>query len=145
MFQNYHLVCSLFGFLSAQIFKFFITLIAMRKLDFKKLFENGGMPSSHTATVIALTVSIGRVLGTKSEIFAVAFILSMVVMIDAMGVRRATGENAKVLNKIIHDIFEEKNTKYLADDVREYVGHKPLEVLVGAIIGIIIPFVIAPF
>ncbi|MBR5528316.1 MAG: divergent PAP2 family protein [Clostridia bacterium] len=145
MFRNYHLVCSLAGFLSAQVFKFILTLIAAGTLDFKKLVENGGMPSSHTSTVLALTVSLGRVLGTDSPVFAIAFILSMVVMIDAMGVRRATGENSKLLNKIIHDLFEEKNAAFLAEDLREYVGHKPLEVLVGAVIGIIIPFIIAPF
>ena len=62
-----------------------------------------------------------------------------------MGVRRATGENAKVLNKIAHDLFEEKTTQYLAKDLKEYIGHKPYEVLVGAIIGGIIPLLIQPF
>lgn len=145
VFENYHLICSLAAFIAAQLAKFLITLIFHKQLDFKKLFENGGMPSSHTSTVWALTVSLGMVEGVKSTVFAVAFIFTMVVMIDAMGVRRATGENAKVLNKIARDLFEDKNIQYLAKDLKEYVGHKPLEVLVGAVVGVIIPFIIRPF
>lgn len=145
IFNNYHLICSLAAFVAAQLAKFLIILIFKKQLDFRKLFENGGMPSSHTSTVWALTVSLGIVEGVTSSVFAVAFIFTMVVMIDAMGVRRATGENAKVLNKIARDLFEDKNIQYLAKDLKEYVGHKPLEVLVGAIIGVVIPFIIKPF
>ena len=66
-------------------------------------------------------------------------------MIDAMGVRRATGENAKVINRIAKDLFEWKTVEYMGKSLKEYVGHKPLEVLIGAIIGLIIPIVINPF
>lgn len=143
LFRNYHILCPLFGFLTAQIVKFFFTLITARKLDLKKLFENGGMPSSHTATVCALSFSLGIALGFDSPITAVSVILAMVVIIDALGVRRATGRNAKVINKIVHDLFEEKTTKYLAKDLKEYVGHEPLEVFVGAVIGISVPYIVA--
>lgn len=145
IFQNYHLICSFAGFATAQLVKFILTFVFMKKIDFRKFFENGGMPSSHTATVCALTISLGKVYGTKDPVFAISVILMMVVIIDAMGVRRATGENAKVLNKIAHDLFEEKTTQYLAKDLKEYIGHKPFEVLVGAVIGVIIPFLIQPF
>ncbi len=144
LFTNYHCLCPLFGFLTAQIVKFFVTLIKAKKLDPKKLFENGGMPSSHTSTVCALAFSLGIAEGFDQPVTAVGFILMMVVIIDALGVRRATGKNAQVLNKIAHDIFEEKNIKYLAKDLKEYVGHEPLEVLVGGIIGIAIPYILAP-
>ena len=145
LFSNYHLICSLLAFLTAQFIKFILTLIFMGKIDFRKFFENGGMPSSHTSTVWALTVSIGRVCGFHSPSAAVAGSGTMVVMIDAMGVRRATGENAKVINRIAKDLFEWKTVEYMGKSLKEYVGHKPLEVLIGAIIGLIIPIVIAPF
>lgn len=145
IFKNYHLVCPLVAFFTAQVIKFILTIIFAKKIDFRKLIENGGMPSSHTSTVWALTVSFGIVSGVKSQIFALAFIFTMVVMIDAMGVRRATGETTKALNKIVHDLFEEYNIQLLAKDIKEYVGHKPLEVLAGAVIGIAIPFLISPF
>ena len=145
LFQNYHLICSFIGFFTAQLAKFILTFIFFKKIDFRKFFENGGMPSSHTSTVCALTVSLARIYGTDDPLFAISFIFSMVVIIDALGVRRATGENAKVLNKIARDLFETKTTRYLADDLKEYIGHKPFEVLIGAVIGIIIPLIIQPF
>ncbi|MBE6572126.1 MAG: divergent PAP2 family protein [Ruminococcaceae bacterium] len=143
LFTNYHIICPFFGFITAQVVKLIITLICAKKLDLKKLFENGGMPSSHTSTVCALAFSLGIVLGFDSPVTAISFVLAMVVIIDALGVRRATGRNAKVINKIAHDLFEEKTTKYLAKDLKEYVGHEPLEVFVGAIIGIAVPYIAA--
>ena len=145
LFSNYHLICSLLAFLTAQFIKFILTLIFMGKVDFRKFFENGGMPSSHTSTAWALTVSVGRVCGFGSPIAAVSVIFTMVVMIDAMGVRRATGENAKVINRIAKDLFEWRIVEYMGKNLKEYIGHKPLEVLIGAIIGLIIPIVINPF
>lgn len=145
IFKNYHLICPLAAFISAQLIKFILTLIFAKKLDFRKLFENGGMPSSHTSTVWALTISFGIVSGVKSQIFALSLILTMIVMIDALGVRRATGETTKALNNIVHRLFEDHNIELLAKDLKEYVGHKPLEVLAGAVIGIVIPLIIKPF
>ncbi len=144
LFKNYHLVCSLAAFFIAQAIKVILTLIIHRRFDVRKFIENGGMPSSHTSTVCALTVSILNTEGAMSPITAVSLILTIIVMIDAMGVRRATGDNSKLLNKIVHDLFEEKNSQYLLEDIKQYVGHKPLEVLVGAFIGILIPFIIKP-
>lgn len=144
LFGNYHVICPFFGFISAQVIKLIITLLGAKKLDPKKLIENGGMPSSHTATVCALAFSLGIVEGFDSPITAVSFVLAMVVIIDALGVRRAAGRHAQVINKIVHDLFEQKTTKYLAKDLKEYIGHEPLEVFVGAIIGIAVPYIIAP-
>lgn len=145
LFGNYYLVCSFVAFAAAQIVKFLLAFALEKKADFTRLFGNGGMPSSHTSTVCALTVSLARVQGIGSALFAVSAVFTMVIIIDAMGVRRATGENAKVLNKIMHDLFEEKTSQYLAKDLKEYIGHKPFEVLVGAVIGILIPLLIRPF
>lgn len=141
--SNYfHIVCPLSGFLIAQIAKFIITLIINKKIDFRKLLCNGGMPSSHTSTVCALAVSIGIKHSVASPLFAIAAVLAMIVMIDAMGVRRAAGEQAKVLNKITRDLFEKGTTQYLAKDLKEYVGHTPFQVLIGAIVGVAMPFII---
>lgn len=142
IFRNYHLMCALSGFLIAQIAKFIITLIMHKKIDFHKLLCNGGMPSSHTSTVCSLAVSIGIVYGTSDPLFAIAVVLAMIVMIDAMGVRRAAGEQAKVLNKIARDLFEKGTAQYLAKDLKEYVGHTPFQVLIGAVVGIITPFIL---
>lgn len=145
LFSNYHLICSLVAFFAAQLIKFIITWIYYGKVDFRKFFENGGMPSSHTSTVWALSVSIGRVEGFYSSTAAVSVILTVIVMIDAMGVRRATGENSKAINQIMRELFEWKPTEYEPKNVRKYVGHKPPEVLIGAVIGLIVPLLIRPF
>lgn len=145
IFQNFNLMCALSGFVVAQIAKFIITLIVNKKIDFNKLLCNGGMPSSHSSTVCALAVSFGISNGTGDPLFALSVILAFVVMIDAMGVRRAAGEQAKVLNKIAKDLFEKGTTEYLAKDLKEYVGHTPFQVLIGAAVGIAIPFILNAF
>jgi acid phosphatase family membrane protein YuiD len=142
IFKNYNLMCALWGFMLAQIAKFIIALITDKKIDFNKLLCNGGMPSSHSSTVCALAVSFGISHGTTDPLFAIAAVFAMVVMIDAMGVRRAAGEQAKVLNKIARDLFEKGTTQYLAKDLKEYVGHTPFQVLIGAALGIVLPFIV---
>lgn len=145
LFSNYHLICPLVAFFAAQFIKFVITWLYCGKVDFRKFLENGGMPSSHTSTVWALSVSIGRTEGFYSSTAAVSVILTVIVMIDAMGVRRATGENSKAINQIMRELFEWKPFEYEPKNVRKYKGHKPTEVLIGAIIGFIVPLLIEPF
>lgn len=145
IFKNYTLICSVTAWAIAQLIKFILTLAFAKTLDFKAFIATGGMPSSHTSTVCALATSIGLVEGFNSTLFTVAAVLAVVVMVDATGVRRATGENAKVLNKLAHDVFVEKNGEYFTKDLKELVGHKPIEVLCGAFLGILIPFIIRPF
>ena len=145
IFENYTLICAVTAWAIAQLIKFILTLAFSKTVDFKKFIATGGMPSSHTSTVCALAASIGLVEGFSSVSFSLAAILAVVVMVDATGVRRATGENAKVLNKLINDVFVEKNSEYFTKDLKELVGHKPIEVLCGAFLGILIPFIIRPF
>ena len=145
IFQNFHLMCAFAAFIVAQVAKFIITLIINKKIDFHKLLCNGGMPSSHTSTVCSLAISFGIVNGTRDPLFAISVVLAMIVMIDAMGVRRAAGEQAKVLNKIARDLFEKGTAQYLAKDLKEYVGHTPFQVLIGAVVGIITPFIMQAF
>jgi acid phosphatase family membrane protein YuiD len=94
----------------------------------------GGMPSSHTAMVMGLTTSIGRFNGVTSPLFAVALIFSFVVMYDAAGVRRAAGRQAALLNRLVEDLFSQRGVK--EEQLRELLGHTPVEVLAGAALGV---------
>ena len=97
---------------------------------------SGGMPSSHSATVCGLTTAALLKYGTGSFEFAVSFVLSMIVMYDAIGVRRETGKQAKLLNSILSENPLKLNAEVLQEKLKEYVGHTPLQVLAGAILGI---------
>ena len=103
----------------------------------------GGMPSSHSATVCAMVVATGRYCGVNSPLFAIAAVLSIIVMYDAMGVRYETGEQAKVLNKMLEQWIEvtEKNNPFLQNmHLKEMVGHTPLQVMAGFALGILVGF-----
>lgn len=101
------------------------------------------MPSTHSALSISVAVSIGYQEGWDSALFALALMISIIVMADAAGVRRATGEQAKVLNRIILEFFEE--IKLRDRRLKELIGHTPFEVIVGAIIGFIIATVLSVY
>lgn len=124
------------GWLVAQVLKTIIHLILTKQFVAERLVGSGGMPSSHSATVCALTTSILMQLGPGSTEFAVSVILSIIVMHDAMGVRRETGIQAKVLNEMIK-LFEDMGSDMPPQDkLKEFVGHTPLQVLIGALLGI---------
>lgn len=118
-----------------QILKFIAEIITNKKINIRRLWGSGGMPSSHSATVMALTTVIGIVDGFNSTVFASSFAFSIIVMYDAAGVRRAAGKQAKVLNQII----ENKNIN-VQEKLVELLGHTPIEVFVGAIFGIVAGF-----
>lgn len=125
----------------AQIIKTIIHLILTKKFVAERLIGSGGMPSCHSATVCALTTSIIINEGIQSPLFAIAFIQAIIVMYDAMGVRRETGIQAKVLNEITEVI--EKMGSDLSNDakLKEFVGHTPLQVFFGALLGILIALI----
>ncbi len=117
----------------------------LKKIDIERMWGAGGMPSSHSATVCAMVVSTGRSCGTASPLFAIAFLLAVIVMYDAQGVRRETGEQAKIINRILTDWMDEgaKTTPLLGDKkLKEMVGHTPFEVWAGALLGIAIGYAI---
>ena len=118
----------------AQVLKVVFTSAQERRLNLRVLAETGGMPSSHAAIVMALTAAVGRLNGLTSAPFAIALIFSIVVMYDAQGVRRAAGRQAAVLNRLVEDLVSLRQFK--DDRLRELLGHTPLEVLVGAALGI---------
>lgn len=136
---NYPLICGVIGWLSAQICKVIIGICHHKKFSFTLLMSSGGMPSSHTSTMLAVTVAIARIHGLASTYFALAFVVSFIVMYDAAGVRLETGKQAAILNKIIRNL-EDGETKYMQKDLKELIGHTPIQVFAGAALGIVIPF-----
>ncbi|ONK57187.1 uncharacterized protein A4U43_C10F17490 [Asparagus officinalis] len=132
--QNYPLISAFAAFAIAQLIKFFTSWYKEKRWDAKQLIGSGGMPSSHSATVTALAVSIGFQDGFGGSIFATSMILACVVMYDAFGVRLHAGRQAEVLNQIVYDLPAEHP---LADSrpLQELLGHTPPQVIAGAILG----------
>lgn len=124
---------ALLAWFIAQFIKLVLDFMATGKLDLHLIVESGGMPSSHSSTICAIAVSIGKAQGFDSPIFALAMVMAMIVMYDATGVRRATGEQGKVLMKLV-DMMKLKDQ--FKTPLKEVLGHKPLEVLAGALLGV---------
>ena len=141
---NYVLLTAVVSWFSAQIIKTIIHLIRYRTFNPERLFGAGGMPSSHSALVCSATLAVSRKIGTNSVEFAIMFILAVVVMYDAMGVRRASGLHAKEINRINKTIEESANDNKQDDykELKEYLGHTPFEVLGGALLGILISMIV---
>lgn len=141
-FGNYLLFSAVFGWLCAQFIKIFTGWFSHKKLSIKMLFSNGGMPSSHSSTVLALTTACAIQEGVGSPAFAITAVLSIIVMNDAFGVRYETGEQSKIINRIVQEIFtgnpEEMNT-----GLKELVGHTKLQVVMGALLGVAVAIVYA--
>ena len=119
-----------------QLFKVIYDLVTTKKFNFKRILQAGGMPSSHSAVVIALTTMIGKDVGIQSPLFGVSVIFSFVVMYDAAGLRRAAGKQAKLLNKIVET--PGLTGGQVSEKLVEVLGHTPFQVLVGALIGFIV-------
>lgn len=121
---------------SVQCFKVLYELIVTKKFNFKRIMGAGGMPSSHTAIVVSLATMIGKDVGVDTPLFALALVMSCVVMYDAAGVRRAAGKQATLLNKIVQT--PGLTGLEVQEKLVEVLGHTPLQVIVGAILGIIV-------
>ena len=134
LLENRILIASVTGWLVAQLLKTIIHLYFTKSFVAERLVGSGGMPSSHSATVCALCTATGIQFGLGSFEFAVAAILAIIVMYDAIGVRRETGIQARVLNEMM-EVFNSMNKELSVEDkLKELVGHTPLQVLVGAIL-----------
>ncbi|MFU0801229.1 MAG: divergent PAP2 family protein [Xylanivirga thermophila] len=136
LFSNNILWISILAWFIAQSLKVIITLITVRKLDIKRFVGSGGMPSSHSAFVVSLAVSIGETQGYNSPMFALAATFAMIVMYDAAGVRRAAGKQAAVLNDILAQLQSKRGVS--DKKLKELIGHTPIEVIIGALLGILI-------
>lgn len=139
MFTNKIVLSVIVAYTVASLIKVFFNYLMTEKLDPRIFFSTGGMPSTHTASVTAMTSAIYFIEGV-SNLFVVAFIVSIVIITDAVGIRRAAGKQAQVLNAIIEDftIFKKFKTKRLY----ELLGHSPKQVIVGLILGIIVARII---
>ena len=135
---NQVLICAAAGWTVAQVLKTLIDFTLNRSFNPERLFGSGGMPSSHSATVCALTTASGIKYGVGSFEFAVSFVLAMIVMYDAMNVRMETGKQAKLLNRVFFENILEFDGVVLQERFKEYVGHTPVQVVAGAILGIMI-------
>ena len=143
LLHNYVLNVAIVSWVSAQILKTLLYLVIRKKFEPERLVGAGGMPSAHSATVCGLMIAISRHSGFTSREFAIAFVLAAVVMYDAMGVRRAAGEQAKVLNKIIEKHSENENNDFDRQaELKEYLGHTPLQVLAGGLLGILVAMIL---
>ena len=124
---------------AAQVLKLILYSLHSRRLEIERLFGAGGMPSSHTSTVCGLTAAVARISGLPSPLFTLSLVMACIVMYDATGVRRAAGEHAKVLNQLLFSEGESMTPSQKA--LKEFLGHTPLEVLGGAILGVILGLV----
>lgn len=136
LFYNRIFMASVTGWLVAQVLKTVIHMWFNRKFVAERLIGSGGMPSSHSATVCALVTASGFEYGGGSFQFAIAAIFAIIVMYDAMGVRRETGIQAKVLNEMMEMFVHMGKEMSVEDKLKEFVGHTPLQVLMGALLGI---------
>jgi acid phosphatase family membrane protein YuiD len=114
-----------------------VDLIKNQKLNIRALVTTGGMPSSHSALVSALATGIGMTSGWSSPEFAIATIFAIIVMYDAAGVRQAAGKQARILNQIIDELFQE-NPEFNEDRLKELLGHTPFQVIMGLLLGVLI-------
>ncbi len=137
LINNKLLVSALVGWFTAQILKTMINALMTKEFNPERLVGSGGMPSSHSATVCSLTTAAAIVYGPASAEFAISFVLAVIVMYDAMGVRRETGKQAKLLN-LMMSTFRHEHKGLPEEILKEYIGHTPLQVLGGAVLGIIL-------
>ncbi len=142
LLHNYVLFSAVISWVAAQVIKAILNLIQTGEFKLERLFGSGGMPSSHSACVCALTLSIARSVGLGSIEFALSFILAVVVMYDAMGVRRSAGEHSRILNEMMRQKNKDETVASFVNkkqkELKEALGHTPLEVLSGALLGILI-------
>ena len=128
------LLAPLVAWAIAQASKVILTSVRQRRLNLRVLAETGGMPSSHAAIVMGMTTAVGKHAGISSAPFAIALIFSFVVMYDAAGLRRAAGRQAAILNRLVEDLVHMRGMQ--EQKLRELLGHTPVEVVVGALLGI---------
>lgn len=141
VFANDVLWVPLTAFLIAQVLKTAINAAINRKFSISRLFGDGGMPSGHSATVSALATMVGFEAGFGTPLFAISVIFAIIVMHDAHGVRRETGKQAESIISISHllnEYFEEKNQVVKTEKLKVLVGHTPLQVIFGALLGCVV-------
>ncbi|MCY8104956.1 divergent PAP2 family protein [Bacillus mojavensis] len=154
LLMNFPLLSSLAAIIFAQVIKVPIQFIVSRKLDWSLVTSTGGMPSSHSAAVTALSTGVALEHGLGSSLFAVSAIFAVITMFDATGVRRHAGEQATVINKLVIDFnrfvneakdFPKAEEKEKQKKLKELLGHQPIEVFFGGLTGILLTLALAYF
>ncbi len=135
--RNQILICAMTSWFIAQALKVPIYYLVEHELNWRRWLGSGGMPSSHTALVVSLAAMVGAKEGFGTALFAISFALAIIVMYDAAGVRRETGTQAVVINRILHDMLVD-GKQITEEQLKELIGHTPLEVFAGAVLGLII-------
>lgn len=152
--MNFSLWAAIAAIFFAQFIKVPIQYIATRKLDWSLLTSTGGMPSSHSAAVTALSTGVALDAGMNSSIFAVSAVFAIITMFDATGVRRQAGEQAIVLNQLVADfnhfveeakVWQQKPEQEKRKELKELLGHKPIEVFFGGLTGIVLTLILHHF
>ena len=133
--ENKYIYVPVLLWFAIQLFKLLYDLVKTRKFNFKRILGAGGMPSSHSAVVTSFATLIGKYEGVNTAIFAVSFVMAFVVMYDACGVRRAAGKQAALLNKLVET--PGLTGIQVSEKLVEVLGHTPIQVIVGALIGLI--------
>ena len=141
LLSNYPLMTAVLSWFAAQVLKTAIDAYFNKGINWERMTGSGGMPSSHSSTVVSLAVAIGVSYGADSTLFALALIFAIVVMYDATGVRRETGKQAVILNRLLLDNPFSWTGEEFDKKLKEYVGHTPLQVLMGAILGVLIALI----
>ena len=135
LLKNQYLLTAIVAWATSQVLKVITHAIVYKELDLRRLLGDGGMPSAHTATVTSLAAFTGIVYGLASFQFSVCAIMTIVICRDAVGVRQETGKQARILNEL-RELIESDQTAEIK--LKEFVGHTPLQVLMGAILGIVV-------
>ncbi len=141
--DNHVLWVAIAACLIAQVLKTVVDMIRQGKVSLRLLVGTGGMPSAHSALVTALATGVGQTTGWASPEFAIATVFAVIVMYDASGVRQAAGKQAKVLNQLVDELFQEQ-TDVRPDRLKEMLGHTPFQVLVGSGLGAAISWLASP-
>ncbi len=135
--NNHVLIVAIAASFISQFIKLLIEIFKNKKFNIRVLVGTGGMPSAHSALVSALATGVGQESGWDSNEFAIATLFAVIVMYDAAGVRQAAGKQARILNQIIDELFEE-GKEFNEDRLKELLGHTPFQVIVGLFLGIAI-------
>jgi acid phosphatase family membrane protein YuiD len=142
LLENRIMWVGLLAWFVAQSLKVILTLIIEKRLDWSRMLGLGGMPSSHTAVVASVATAVGIRMGFNSALFAISLALALITITDAMGVRRQAGKQVAVLNRVVQELVE--NGGDLPEEtLKELLGHTPLQVLVGALLGLVIAIIAA--
>ena len=138
LFGNRLLDVAIISCFIAQFYKVFSPILKGEKIQWARLIQTGGMPSSHASTVVSLSTGVWLLKGTSSIEFAISMVFSSIVLYDATGIRRQAGKHAKALNRLVESIEKKDGIEIISEELKEFLGHTPIEVFWGCVLGVII-------